>query len=148
MNLCMRKPKACSFMQQKQDGSWKAAHAEPIQGDSCTISGLNPGSAYIVRVTAINSESQGTPSEGSEIVKFEDVRELPSFVNKPGDTVVVKGTKVKVAVEFSGFPLPEVRWMRNRKEIFSGARQWTETFADVSSFSIAEIRDEDEGEYT
>ncbi|KAK6035388.1 fibronectin type III domain protein [Cooperia oncophora] len=56
--------------------SWKAVSAEPVQGDSYTISGLNPGSEYIVRVTAVTSESQGTPSEQSEIVKFEDVRGL------------------------------------------------------------------------
>ncbi|PIO76040.1 immunoglobulin I-set domain protein [Teladorsagia circumcincta] len=110
-----------------------------------TVDGLPLGSSQRFRVSAENAVGRGSSIESKRV---KSSAETPSFVNKPGNMVVVKGTKFKVTVEFSGFPLPEVRWMRNRKEIFSGARQWTETSNGVSSLSIAEIRDEDEGEYT
>ncbi|XGW01160.1 hypothetical protein V3C99_013825, partial [Haemonchus contortus] len=132
----------------KSRRSWKTVTAEPVKGDSYAIRGLNPGSEYIVRVTAVNSESQGVPSEESEAVKYEDVREKPSFVSVPKDTTAVKGSKIKLTAEFTGIPTPEVRWMKNRKEMFSGARQWTEISDGVSSLSITEIREEDEGDYT
>ncbi|VDO58571.1 unnamed protein product, partial [Haemonchus placei] len=132
----------------KSRRSWKTITTEPVKGDSYAIKGLNPGSEYIVRVTAVNSESQGVPSEESEAVKYEDVRERPSFVSVPNDTTVIKGSKIKLTAEFTGIPTPEVRWMKNRKEMFSGARQWTEISDGVSSLSITEIREEDEGDYT
>ncbi|KAK5966765.1 hypothetical protein GCK32_009833, partial [Trichostrongylus colubriformis] len=54
--------------------SWKTLNPEPVLGDSYTITGLNPGSEYIVRVTAVSSESRGAPSEESEVIKCEDIR--------------------------------------------------------------------------
>ncbi|VDL65749.1 unnamed protein product [Nippostrongylus brasiliensis] len=38
--------------------------------------------------------------------------------------------------------------MKNRKEIFSGNRMWIETLNGVSALSIADMRDDDEAEYT
>ncbi|VDL74392.1 unnamed protein product [Nippostrongylus brasiliensis] len=111
--------------------SWKVATADPIRSNSFTIPDLKLGTEYVVRVAAV------TPAVSA-----------PTFVNKPTDVLVVKGARTKVTAEFTGCPQPEVQWMKNRKEIFSGNRMWIETVNGVSALSIADMRDDDEAEYT
>ncbi|RCN39642.1 immunoglobulin I-set domain protein, partial [Ancylostoma caninum] len=129
---------------------WTAASSEPVEGDSFMITGLTSGEDYTVRVTAITPEVQGTPSQESEIFKYENVieNERPSFLVAPDDVTVVKGAKMKISAEFKGYPAPEVQWFKNGKEIFSGQRLWIETMDGVSSLNIGEIREDDEADYS
>ncbi|EYC10062.1 hypothetical protein Y032_0057g2745 [Ancylostoma ceylanicum] len=129
---------------------WTAVSSEPVEGDSFMITGLTSGEDYTVRVTAITPEVQGTPSQESEIFKYENVieNEQPSFLVAPDDVTVVKGAKMKISAEFKGYPAPEVQWFKNRKEIFSGQRLWIETVAGASSLNVGEIREDDEGDYS
>ncbi|ETN72295.1 fibronectin type III domain protein [Necator americanus] len=121
-----------------------------VDGDSYTITGLTSGVDYTVRVTAITPEAQGSPSEESDVVKCGRVKEneQPSFFLVPENTTVLKGAKMKLLAEFKGHPAPEIRWFKNRKEIFSGQRIWIETSAGVSSLTVSEMREDDEGDYT
>ncbi|WKY09398.1 hypothetical protein Q1695_002061 [Nippostrongylus brasiliensis] len=129
--------------------SWKVATADPIRSNSFTIPNLKLGTEYVVRVAAVTPAGRGPSSTESQVVKCEDDRvSAPTFVNKPADVIVVKGARTKVTAEFTGCPQPEVQWMKNRKEIFSGNRMWIETLNGVSALSIADMRDDDEAEYT
>ncbi|KAK6753134.1 hypothetical protein RB195_012622 [Necator americanus] len=121
-----------------------------VDGDSYTITGLTSGVDYTVRVTAITPDAQGSPSEESDVVKCGRAREneQPSFFLVPENTTVLKGAKMKLLAEFKGHPSPEIRWFKNRKEIFSGQRIWIETSAGVSSLTVSEMREDDEGDYT
>ncbi|KIH45528.1 immunoglobulin I-set domain protein, partial [Ancylostoma duodenale] len=129
---------------------WTAASSEPVEGDSYMITGLTSGEDYTVRVTAITPEVHGTPSQESEIFKYENVieNEKPSFVVAPDDVTVMKGAKMKISAKFKGYPAPEVQWFKHRKEIFSGQRLWIETIAGVSSLNVGEVREDDEGDYS
>lgn len=53
-----------------------------------------------------------------------------------------------MSVDVSGQPTPEIKWYRNGREIYDGKRQWIETTAIGSVLTIAEMREDDEGEIT
>lgn len=57
----------------------------------------------------------------------------------------VKNGKTKITAEFTGHPAPEIHWFKNKKEIFSGKRQWIENIAGATSLTIGEMREDDEG---
>lgn len=68
------------------------------------------------------------------------------FVTKLEDTVAVEKTEVKLTVRAKANPPATFKWYKNGKEIFEGKRLRIETVADTSSFIIADMREEDEGE--
>lgn len=70
----------------------------------------------------------------------------PIFVTKVEDTVATEKTEIKLTVKVVANPPAEFKWYKNGKEIFEGKRLRIETFENVSSFIIADMREEDEGE--
>ncbi|CAD6186687.1 unnamed protein product [Caenorhabditis auriculariae] len=128
--------------------AWSTA-AKDIQETSTTVVDLKEGSDYVFRVMATNGAGQGPASEQSDVAKCQQPVETskPKFVVTPEDIISVKGSKTKISAEFSGQPAPEIHWFKNKKEIFSGQRQWIETVGNATSLTIGELREDDEGEY-
>ncbi|EGT40122.1 hypothetical protein CAEBREN_29935, partial [Caenorhabditis brenneri] len=127
---------------------WSVA-AKDIAECSATISQLKEGTSYLFRVIAQNKSGQTVTSEQSEAIECKDTQasQKPAFTSAPADLTAIKNTKNKITAEFTGHPAPEVHWFKNKKEIFSGKRQWIETAAGVTSLTIGEMREDDEGEY-
>lgn len=149
---------------------WIQASKTIIRTNSYELTGLIEGTTYEFRVSAENDMGIGLPSESSEPYKCEPkigrestilrilmtaiyqsviaVTEGPKFTEKLEDTIVIEGAKVKLSVKYTGKPTPTVQWFRNGKEIFDGRRMWAETNGESSTLSIAEMREEDEGQYS
>ncbi|GMT09127.1 hypothetical protein PFISCL1PPCAC_424, partial [Pristionchus fissidentatus] len=125
---------------------WSQA-GKGIKATHFTATGLKEGLEYQFRVTACNEAGTGPVSDISEIIKCEQKTGAvpPQFTVTPSDTTGNEKAKVKMSVEFSGSPAPEVKWTRGRAEIFSGKRQWIETTATSSSLTVGEMREDDEG---
>ncbi|NP_001368673.1 Titin homolog [Caenorhabditis elegans] len=126
-----------------------AVVAKEISECSATIAQLKEGTSYLFRVIAQNKTGQTVTSEQSESIECKDTTESkkPAFTNAPTDLTAVKNGKTKITAEFTGHPAPEIHWFKNKKEIFSGKRQWIENIAGATSLTIGEMREDDEGEY-
>uniref|UniRef100_A0A1I7V4L9 C2 domain-containing protein n=1 Tax=Caenorhabditis tropicalis TaxID=1561998 RepID=A0A1I7V4L9_9PELO len=127
---------------------WSVAVKE-ISECCATIAQLKEGTSYLFRIIAQNKSGQTVTSDQSEAIECKDTTESkkPSFTSAPADLTAIKNTKSKITAEFTGHPAPEVHWFKNKKEIFSGKRQWIETASGVTSLTIGEMREDDEGEY-
>ncbi|CAJ0950227.1 unnamed protein product, partial [Mesorhabditis belari] len=139
------------FKEVKSKRSWQTVTKETITTTTHTAEGLKKDIEYQFRVSYVNETGSGPASEPSDPVKCEDrkVEAKPEFTVKPDELVVGKEKgKVKMVVEFNGEPQPEVHWLKNKKEVFSGKRQWIETSPGTSSLTIGEMREDDEGEIT
>ncbi len=48
--------------------------------------------------------------------------DLPAFVKKPQDTTVVLGKPLKIELEISGIPLPEITWFKDNEVLQENER--------------------------
>ncbi|CAI5451945.1 unnamed protein product [Caenorhabditis angaria] len=72
----------------------------------------------------------------------------PKFTLSPDDLIAIKGQKCKILAEFEAHPdVAEIHWFKNKKEIFSGKRQWIESTPTSTSLTVGEVREDDEGDY-
>lgn len=102
------------------DGRWMKANFTKVIENQFTVSGLTGGQRYEFRVTAKNAAGVwSTPSESVTLIA-QDVIEGPTASIDPkfkSTTVVQAGETFGIDVDYFGKPLPEVKWLKDGKEI-------------------------------
>ncbi|AWP08682.1 putative titin-like [Scophthalmus maximus] len=102
------------------DGRWMKANFTNVIENQFTVTGLTGGQGYEFRVTAKNGAGVwSTPSEVVTIIA-QDVIEAPTAFIDPkfkSTTVVQAGETFIIDADYFGKPLPEVIWLKDRKEI-------------------------------
>eukprot|EP00064_Thunnus_orientalis_P001214 superscaffoldBa00000081_g1216 len=102
------------------DGRWMKANFTNFIETEFTVTGLTGGQSYEFRVTAKNGAGVwSTPSESITVIA-QDVIEGPSAFMDPKfktTTVVQAGETFNIDADYFGKPLPEVRWLKDGREI-------------------------------
>ncbi|XP_034031401.1 titin-like, partial [Thalassophryne amazonica] len=107
-------------MQELPDSRWMKANFTNVIENQFTVTGLTGGHNYKFRVTARNGAGVwSTPSESTTITA-QDVIEKPTALMDPKfktATIVQAGETFTIDADYSGKPLPEIRWFKDGKEI-------------------------------
>ncbi|XP_031816253.1 titin isoform X4 [Sarcophilus harrisii] len=90
------------------------------------------------------SESFGTPNEAVEPKENEMP---PSFISPLTKRRIFENTTLGFIVEVEGFPVPGVKWYRNKSLIEPDERVKIERVGNVCSLEICNVKKSDEGEY-
>ncbi|XP_043849256.1 muscle M-line assembly protein unc-89-like [Dromiciops gliroides] len=90
------------------------------------------------------SESFGTPNEAVEPKENEMP---PSFISPLSKRRIFENTTLGFIVEVEGFPVPGVKWYRNKSLLEPDERVKIERVGNVCSLEICNIKKSDEGEY-
>ncbi|KAI5726324.1 hypothetical protein M8J76_000791 [Diaphorina citri] len=118
----------------------------------CSFSVLNlvEGNDYEFRIIAVNAIGKSEPSICTTPVKICEFvgGEKPDFIVPLKDLVVPLGKLLTLQCEATGTPVPKCRWLRNGREISSGARYRVETAGGVFRLHFNEVTDVDNGDYT
>ncbi|XP_077423404.1 immunoglobulin-like and fibronectin type III domain-containing protein 1 [Vanacampus margaritifer] len=102
------------------DGRWMKANFTNVIENQFTVTGLTGGQSYEFRVTAKNGAGVWSKPSESITIFAEDVIEGPSAIMDPklkSPIVVQAGETFTIEADYFGKPLPDVRWMKDGKEI-------------------------------
>uniref|UniRef100_A0A3Q2ZLQ1 Titin n=1 Tax=Kryptolebias marmoratus TaxID=37003 RepID=A0A3Q2ZLQ1_KRYMA len=102
------------------DGRWMKANFTNVTESLFTVTGLTGGQRYEFRVTAKNSAGVWSMPSESITILAQDVIEAPTAFIDPqfkSTTVVQAGETFVIDADYFGKPLPEVRWLKDGKEI-------------------------------
>ncbi|XP_030222782.1 titin-like isoform X1 [Gadus morhua] len=102
------------------DGKWMKANFINVIETQFTVTDLTGGDRYEFRVTARNGAGVWSGPSRSTTVTAEDVIEAPtiSLDAKYNSTYVIKaGDTFTIDANYSGKPLPQVRWLKDGREI-------------------------------
>lgn len=102
------------------DGRWMKANFTNVIENLFTVTDLTGGQSYEFRVTAKNSAGVWSMPSESITILAQDVIEAPTASIDPhfkSTTVVQAGEAFVIDADYFGKPLPEVRWLKDGKEI-------------------------------
>lgn len=105
---------------------WKKGPRVPADARAATVPNLTENQQYEFRVRAINRAGPGEPSDVTKpiIAKCRFVK--PFIIGDELKPIIVKkGQVVKYDVKYGGEPEPEVKWMRDKVELFEDTEQRT-----------------------
>ncbi|KAK3103159.1 hypothetical protein FSP39_016894 [Pinctada imbricata] len=100
------------------------ANISDVLGNEYTVKGLTEGKEYEFRVAAINNAGVGDYSQCSEAIKARPAPVAPK-VNRdffPKDITVKKGEEFKIAIPYTGNPIPSTKWEQGTKPVDEGGR--------------------------
>nr|XP_019933946.1 PREDICTED: titin-like [Paralichthys olivaceus] len=102
------------------DGRWMKANFTNVNENQFTVTGLTGGQSYEFRVTAKNGAGVWSPPSEVVTIIAQDVIEAPTAYIDPkfkSTTVIQAGETFIIEADYFGKPLPEVLWLKDRKEI-------------------------------
>nr|XP_015820290.2 titin isoform X2 [Nothobranchius furzeri] len=104
---------------EQPDGRWMKANFTNVIENLFTVTGLTGGQSYEFRITARNGAGVWSIPSESLTILAQDVIEAPTaFINPQfKSTTVQAGENFVVDADYYGKPLPEVRWLKDGKEI-------------------------------
>uniref|UniRef100_A0A915PMX8 Titin n=1 Tax=Setaria digitata TaxID=48799 RepID=A0A915PMX8_9BILA len=114
------------------------------------ITGLTDTATYYFRVAAENAFGTGPGLENQDAVKPVKftATEKPKIKKAPGKEATGRvGDKLVLCIEFTGKPVPEVRWYRNGQEIISDENRTIMIQDGKSLLTIQKLIENDEGDY-
>lgn len=109
------------------DGRWMKASFTNITDTQFTITELTEGDRYEFRVIARNAAGiLSEPSESTGPITAQDEIEAPSVSmdSKFKDVIIVNaGETFSIDADIAGKPLPDIRWLKDGKEIDSATQR-------------------------
>lgn len=105
---------------------WQKGVEVPADAFKGTVPGLKENQQYEFRVRAVNKAGPGDPSDATKsiIAKCRFVK--PFIIGEELTSIIVKkGQVIKYDIKYGGEPEPEVKWMRDSKELFEDGEQRT-----------------------
>uniref|UniRef100_A0A668AQP5 Titin n=1 Tax=Myripristis murdjan TaxID=586833 RepID=A0A668AQP5_9TELE len=133
------------------DGRWMKANFTNVIETQFTVTGLTGGQSYEFRVTAKNGAGVwSTPSESTTITA-QDVIEAPTASMDPkfkSITIIQAGETFTIDADYLGKPLPEVRWLKDGKEIDKGTpRMEVKTSLTHTALTVRDCTRVDGGQF-
>ncbi|VDN06567.1 unnamed protein product [Thelazia callipaeda] len=99
------------------DQTWSVVGAS--RETQLLITGLQPNTEYVFRVAAKNKAGQGAYSSTSEVITTLPLGRKPTFESLPPTQIVLNEEDIELIAEYSGDPIPSVKWYYNGIEISS-----------------------------
>ncbi|XGW29138.1 hypothetical protein V3C99_008720 [Haemonchus contortus] len=100
-------------------GRWVKVNTSPVRGTSFSDNRVQKGHTYEYRVVAVNKSGPGAPSDPSAAATAKPMFELPGFdLDIDGKEFRVKaGEPLDILIPMHGSPTPEVKWIKDGKEM-------------------------------
>ncbi|XP_077990140.1 twitchin-like isoform X3 [Glandiceps talaboti] len=128
---------------------WTKANMVPVREPRYTVGDLVENSKYVFRVAAINEAGIGEPSGETGPIEARDkvAGEPAGFIKKLTNTSGVFEQPLKLEVVIKGHPKPDVRWVKDGRDIFATSRYQIRDAGEDQSLTIKELTLADAGEY-
>ncbi|XP_077191128.1 immunoglobulin-like and fibronectin type III domain-containing protein 1 isoform X2 [Paroedura picta] len=153
------------YMVMKRDaskGSWELV-SDLIYTNKCTVSNFVPGREYFFRVLAKNCMGISDPSETVQpwsihkakgkfevrLPRYKEVnqRQPPRFLVPLKPHIVTLGFDCHMSCAVTGYPVPQVTWYKNGKNLSQDPSFFIKNDFGVCSLVIPGVTPSDEGEY-
>ncbi|KAG5678438.1 hypothetical protein PVAND_008111 [Polypedilum vanderplanki] len=129
-------------------------YAIKYDGDTAVlyVKNCTPQDNALYSCSARNREGEDSCDARLEVtsqVEEKDRAEPPTFLKKIANAEVVGGMRAKFTACISGFPEPEIEWLKNGNKLFGGDRFKLEAEKNgLLRLIINDVRDTDAGKYT
>lgn len=132
-----------------EETEWKRVNEELVAETNYTVTGLQTGAEYMLRIAAVNHVGRGDATEIPEPARAAD-RLTPPQVDLDAtfkQTHIVKpGGSVCLGIHFRGKPVPNATWVKEEGEL--GVKSEVNTTDGYSSLMIENCSRNDTGKYT
>ncbi|KAI0982140.1 hypothetical protein GJ496_002986, partial [Pomphorhynchus laevis] len=137
-------------VQKKIEGNdtWEAVTVSPGSDNFLTVFGLPTNSNVEFRVCASNSagDSEWSDTSGKFKVTSYPNGKPPTFIRQLEESVNVNpGSYIRLEVDFTGLPQPDVKWLKNGLQIIPGIKYAIQTKDQHSTLILQDIWDVDDG---